>query len=296
MFEEEKQRQLSLIPYVEKIEVHYKGQPEDCTLIMNKNFSTPFNCAMHVQELLMTRSAIAMVNGKPWDMHRPLSDNCELRFVHFEEEDPTHANNAFWRSCSFILGHVLETAFRDHVYVQLCSFPPPNLRTGSFLYDVHLGIKWKPSPTQLDALSREGYRVYFKDWRFERLDIDAALAQKMFQDNRFKSMQIPSIAAKSESGSTVTVYRMGDHVDLTHGPLVSSTSQLGRFTVTAFHDIESSTYGPLIRVQGTALPTQLFTKMHVWTYDNIISKRSKKLNPAPIPELKVSQTEVKSVP
>ena len=46
LFEAEKQRQLSLLARIEKIEVQYKGQPEDCTLVMNKNLSTPFNCAM----------------------------------------------------------------------------------------------------------------------------------------------------------------------------------------------------------------------------------------------------------
>ena len=46
LFEAEKQRQVSLIQRIEKIEVKYTGQPEDCTLIMNKNLSTPFNCAM----------------------------------------------------------------------------------------------------------------------------------------------------------------------------------------------------------------------------------------------------------
>jgi len=33
---------------------------------------------------------------------------------------------AFWRSCSFILGSVLETAFKDDFYIQLCSFPKPD--------------------------------------------------------------------------------------------------------------------------------------------------------------------------
>ena len=46
LFEAEKQRQLSLLARIEKIEVQYKGQPEDCTLVMNKNLSTPFKCAV----------------------------------------------------------------------------------------------------------------------------------------------------------------------------------------------------------------------------------------------------------
>ena len=29
----------------------------------------------------------------------------------------------FWRSGAFALGHILETAFKDDVHVELCSFP-----------------------------------------------------------------------------------------------------------------------------------------------------------------------------
>jgi len=50
---------------------------------------------------------------------------------------------------------------------------------------------------------------------------------------RFKTAQIPQIAAQSSTGSMVTVYRLGDHVDITRGPLISTTQQLGRFAVTA---------------------------------------------------------------
>jgi len=40
----------------------------------------------------MTRSVLALVNGKPWDMHRPLLEDCELRFLHFKDEDTSLSN------------------------------------------------------------------------------------------------------------------------------------------------------------------------------------------------------------
>ena len=45
MFTKEKQRQIDQIPRVSKIEVQYRGVPEDVTLYMNKALSTPFNVA-----------------------------------------------------------------------------------------------------------------------------------------------------------------------------------------------------------------------------------------------------------
>ena len=38
---------------------------------------------------------------------------------------------------------------------------------------------------------------------------------------------------ESSNGGGVTVHRVGDHVDLADGPLISTTAQLGRFSVTA---------------------------------------------------------------
>ena len=45
-----------------------------------------------IQELVMTRSVLALVNGEPWDMHKPLTDDCELRFLHFKDDDPSLSN------------------------------------------------------------------------------------------------------------------------------------------------------------------------------------------------------------
>lgn len=52
LFSKEKQRQLDLIPRIEKIEVLYRGVPEDVTLYLNKNLSTPFNIAQRELSLL----------------------------------------------------------------------------------------------------------------------------------------------------------------------------------------------------------------------------------------------------
>lgn len=45
LFNYEQKRQRESIGRIEKIEVRYLGVPQDETLIMNKNISTPYNCA-----------------------------------------------------------------------------------------------------------------------------------------------------------------------------------------------------------------------------------------------------------
>lgn len=52
LFDLEKKRQRDAVGRIEKIEVRYLGLPEDTTLIMNKNLSTPYNCAQRkIKEL-----------------------------------------------------------------------------------------------------------------------------------------------------------------------------------------------------------------------------------------------------
>lgn len=265
LFEEELQRQQSFVKRIEKILVHYNGPPESCELLMNKHISTPYNCAMHIQEFLTKRSIVALVNGTPWDMHRPLTEDCTIEFKHMRDEDPTLPNKVFWRTGSFILGYVLETAFKDDYYVQLCSFPKPIVERGCFMYDADLQLPdWKPTQMELVSLSLTAQKLAFKDLEFQQLQVDAGLAQKMFEDNKFKSQQIPQIAEKSPQ-NRITLYRFGDHVDISIGPLISKTSQIFRFAVTCVHNINSTRYGTLQRVQALALPADL--KMHWWNWD-----------------------------
>ena len=128
--------------------MRFLGTPEDTTLIMNKNLSTPYNCAQRKKPLISVEclvyyllnsifldlsethcqnSALALVDNKfPWDMHRPLPDSCTLQLLHFKMAEPQIVNKVFWRSCSYLLGAVLQQTFKDEVGCLLHSFPNAN--------------------------------------------------------------------------------------------------------------------------------------------------------------------------
>ena len=44
----------------------------------------------------MTRSVLALVNDQPWDMHRPITEDCELKFLHFKDENPELVNQVYF--------------------------------------------------------------------------------------------------------------------------------------------------------------------------------------------------------
>lgn len=89
-----------------------------------------------ISELLTKKSVVAEINGEVWDMHRPIPSDCTLKLLHMKPEDPQQAalvNKTFWRSCSFLLGAVVENSFQDDVSVTLHSFPPANGKNNSIL-------------------------------------------------------------------------------------------------------------------------------------------------------------------
>ena len=284
IFEREKQSQLKEIERIEKIEVKAIDQENrEHVLMMNKDLSTPYNCAMHLSELLCQRSVVAKVDGAIWDMHRPLENSCTLNFLHFNSENPIESNNAYWRSCSFLLGYLLESAFKQNFFVDLCSFTAPDIKSGSFFYDVKLNIdNWKPSKDELRCLSIAANKLFSRNLNFERLQVKPEVAAEMFKYNQLKLQQIPQIVASNqkslEEGSTnnkITLYKVGDYVDISKGPMIASTSLIGRFEVTGLFDVKSSKYGSVQRIQGVSIPKEL--NLHFWTF-NLLSQRASQPN------------------
>jgi large subunit ribosomal protein L39 len=278
LFDAEKRRQSELITRVEKIEVQvinpFDGK-ETTTLLMNKHISTPFNCAQHLSQLLTERSVLAKINDKTyWDMNRPLDSDCSLQLRHFKEQNPYMVNKAFWRSASFLLGSVIEKAFKQDIQLSLHSWPKPRPETGSFLYDVVINLdNWIPKEEELRVLSTMMKKVVLQELKFERLDCNISLAKEMFEHNSFKAQQIDSIAS-SLNRDYVTLYRVGDHIDMSCGPMISNTSQIGSIFVTAIHPIQTE-FGPMFRFQGIAVPKQLHINSFIFS---ILRERSKKLN------------------
>lgn len=281
LFTAEKERQKNLLTKIHKIEVEVVGLPQSqtSTLMMNKNVSTPYDCALHINKSLTMYPAVAMVNDLVWDINKPLENDCQLRFLHYTEAKPHEVNKAYWRSCSFLLGSLLETAFKDNFKVILHSWPNSDYRSGSFVYDAFLDVDdWTPSQAELKMLGKVALQeVRSKNLRFEPLEVDVAVAERIFEHNHFKLEQLKSISKKSRK---INLYRLGDHVDISSGPMITSTGQFGIFSVTAFHKYQSSKFGTLHRVQGVSVPFTQF--VNSWTWE-IVTKAAKSQNMSPLP-------------
>lgn len=41
------------------------------------------------------KSILALVDGQPWDMYKPLTKPCEIQFLTFKDRDPGEVNKVF---------------------------------------------------------------------------------------------------------------------------------------------------------------------------------------------------------
>ncbi|XP_053164258.1 39S ribosomal protein L39, mitochondrial isoform X2 [Hemicordylus capensis] len=277
LFTKEKERQLSLYPRIEKIEVKYVGKSHPGTLfIMNKGLSTPYSCAMHLSEWHSKKSVLALVNGEVWDMYRPFTQTCEIQFLTFKDEDPEEVNKAYWRSCAMILGYVLEQAFKDEYSVTLVRAPEVPVISGAFCYDVLLDNRldeWKPTEESFRSLTKEVHKLIHKDLPFEMLDVDAKVALEIFQHNKYKLDRVEQKASQNADG-IVRLYRFGDFVDVSEGPHIPRTSMCCQYEVTSVHNLEGSQSELIRRFQGLSVPIHLRLHHSVWYR---LRERSQKL-------------------
>ncbi|XP_026267569.2 large ribosomal subunit protein mL39 [Urocitellus parryii] len=277
LFNKEKKRQLSLTPRTEKIEVKHVGKTDSGTVfVMNKNISTPYSCAMHLSEWYCRKSILALVDGQPWEMYKPLTKSCEIKFLTFKDPDPREVNKAYWRSCAMMMGCVIERAFKDEYVVSLIRAPEVPVIAGAFCYDVVLDKRldeWMPTKENLRSFTKDAHALIYKDLPFETLDVDAKVALEMFQHNKYKIDFIEEKASQNPE-RIVKLHRIGDFIDVSEGPLIPRTSICFQYEVSAVHNLQPTEPSLVRRFQGLSLPVHLRAHFTIW--DKLL-ERSRKM-------------------
>ncbi|KAH9406380.1 54S ribosomal protein L39, mitochondrial [Tyrophagus putrescentiae] len=271
----------ALVSRIEKIEVILeKPFPthDDVVLMMNRSISTPYDCAAHISELLRNRSALAVVDGtESWHMHQPLENSCHLRLLHFKHDDPMPVNYAFWRSCSMLLASVVKRAFKEEHPVAILSPPMSDLAGGSFVVDASIASlpdTWTPTTEELRSFTSLLWDEVTANRHFERLQVSADTARKLFAGDAKRLAQIGEASSSSDT-TTFTVYRVGDHIELCEEALIASTGLIGSIFTSAVHRISTPNGGTFYRFQGVALPRQLHINAYAFS---LIRDRAKQLN------------------
>uniref|UniRef100_A0A2P2HX70 threonine--tRNA ligase n=2 Tax=Hirondellea gigas TaxID=1518452 RepID=A0A2P2HX70_9CRUS len=179
--------------------------------------STPYTIAASISQGLADTTVVAKVDGQVWDLDRPLTNDCKLKLLKFDDPD---AKTVFWHSTAHVLGEAMERIYGGN----LCYGPP--IEEG-FYYDMHLdgaGVSQNDFPVIEDLMKK----ITKEKQPFERLEVSKENLLEMFKYNPFKVR----LLKERVTTATTTVYRCGPLIDLCRGPHVKHTGKIKALAVT----------------------------------------------------------------
>jgi len=176
----------------------------------HKDGITPAEIAKMLGARLFKDALAAKVNGKVVDLNHPLKEDCKIEILTFDSKE---GKEVYWHSSSHVMAAAVKKLYPDvHFGIG------PSIEEG-FYYDFdNLRIE----ESDLVKIEDEMKKIIAKDVSFERKDISKEEARKLFSQEKYKLELIDGL-----EGNIVSIYKMGDFIDLCKGPHIPSTGKLG---------------------------------------------------------------------
>ena len=169
--------------------------------------------ASSISSSLAKKSVCAKINGKLYDLKRPIEEDATLELI--TKEDP-EAQEVLNHSCS----HLLASAVKK-LYPQACFGVGPAIEEG-FYYDINPGNNVKITEEDLVKIEKEMKHIASSDVEFKRIEVSKKQALELFKKDKYK-VEIISELPETE---TITCYQHAEFIDLCRGPHVTSTKWL----------------------------------------------------------------------
>jgi threonyl-tRNA synthetase len=174
---------------------------------------TPAEIAGSISNSLAKKALGALVDGVAVDLARPLSSDCSLKILTFEDPE---GREIFWHSSSHLMASAVLELFPG---TRLAIGPPiPDDFSSRFYYD--LDMSHKLTDDDLVAIENKMNEIAAGNLPFKRTEENRLKAV-----TRFKSQNDPYKAemASEMTDETISFYTHGDFTDMCRGPHLPST-------------------------------------------------------------------------
>jgi threonyl-tRNA synthetase len=177
---------------------------------------TPAKIAQSISRTLAQKALAAIVDGKVVDLSYPISNDCEVRIVTWD--DP-QGKEVFWHSSAHLMASAVMELFPE---TKLAIGPAiPDDFSARFYYD--LDIPQKLTDADLVAIEKRMLEIASKDYQFQRRDINRLEAIKEFQA---ESDIYKAEMASEWTDETVSTYTHNNFTDMCRGPHLPSTGYI----------------------------------------------------------------------
>ncbi len=207
----------------------------------------------------------ALLNGEVWDMHRPMNEGGDFRWLTFADDEGKHL---YWHSASHLMAHAVKELWPD---AQLAIGPPID---GGFYYDIdseHIFTQedFPAIEAKMAEITKRNLPIIRRELS---RDEGFALFQKLNEPYKIELIE--------DLDTAPTVYEQGDFVDLCRGPHVDRTGRIKNFkilSVAGAYWRGDERNKMLQRLYATAYPKKELLKEHLRRLEEAQKRDHRKL-------------------
>lgn len=222
------------------ININLKGE--------NRQFEagvTPMEIAKSIGAGLYKAACAAKVDGKVVDLRTPLTADCALEILTFDDDA---GKKAYWHSTSHLLAQAVKRLYPD---AQLSIGPAID---NGFYYD--FAFSSPISMEDLPKIEAEMKKIEKENFLIERFELSPAEAKEALRGQIYKE---ELMAEHADKGEAISFYRQGEFTDLCAGPHVASTGHIKAVKLTSITGAYwrgDSEKEMLTRIYGISFPKQ----------------------------------------
>lgn len=207
---------------------------------------TAMDVAKSISEGLARHVLAAEVNGKVWDLARPINEDVDLKLLKWEDEG---AKSTFWHSSAHLMAEALEELYPG---VKLGIGPP--IENG-FYYDIDLGDR-QITEDELAKIESAMKKLAKNKSEYVRKDIskDDAVAYYKEKGDEYKLELLEGL-----NDGEITFYTQGNFTDLCRGPHIPHTGHIKALKLTSIAGAYwrgDEKNKMLTRIYGISFPAQ----------------------------------------
>lgn len=187
-----------------------------------ENGTTAMEIAKSIGMGLYKAVCICKINGEYQDLRTPITGDCELEFLTFEDDE--EAKRTFRHTASHILAQAVK-----RLYPEAKLAIGPSIANG-FYYDFDVEKSFLPE--DLEKIEAEMKKIVKEKLPLERFEMTPDEAIKYYED-KGEIYKVELVKEHADKGENISFYKQGEFTELCAGPHIPDTGRIKAFKLTS---------------------------------------------------------------
>lgn len=187
-----------------------------------ENGTTAMDIAKNIGMGLYKAVCICKINGEYQDLRTPITGDCELEFLTFEDDE--EAKRTFRHTASHILAQAVK-----RLYPEAKLAIGPSIANG-FYYDFDVEKPFLPE--DLEKIEAEMKKIVKEKLPLERFEMTPDEAIKYYED-KGEIYKVELVKEHADKGENISFYKQGEFTELCAGPHIPDTGRIKAFKLTS---------------------------------------------------------------